>query len=124
MATIQQRDTPTKLFLRRLGILGLFVLVLFTAWSVWGAARKNNESARLNSQSQAALADLTAQDAQLKRNIATLESERGREAALRQSYAVGKPGENMIVIVDHAPPPPPPPAPSFMDRLKRTFVWW
>jgi cell division protein FtsB len=124
MATLKQRDDPMRLFVRRLGLLGLFLLVIFTGWSVWGASRKDRESAALNQESQAALADLSAQETQLQGNIATLESDRGREATLRQEYAVGKPGENLVVIVDPATTTPAPPAPTLFDKIKSAFLWW
>jgi len=103
--------------------LVLFIVVCFAAWSVWGAWEKDVESAALDQQSQAALATLSAQQATLQQNITQLQTERGKEAALRQEYSVGHQGENMIVIVDSSSTPPPPP-PTFLDKLKKAFSWW
>jgi cell division protein FtsB len=124
MATIRTRTDPARLLLRRLLLLILFGLVIFGIWSVWGSWRKEQESAELKQESQAALADLTAQDTQLQANISSLQSERGREAALRQDYSVGKQGENMIIIVDPATTTPPPPPPTFMQKIQNAFSWW
>jgi cell division protein FtsB len=123
MMAVRQRNDPTRLLWRRLGLLVLLGLVCFAAWGVWGAWNKDQTSAALNQESQAALATLSAQQTQLRQNITELQSTRGKEAALRQEYAVGEQGENMIVIVNSTSTPPPPP-PSLFDKLKSAFSWW
>lgn len=121
---IRSRDNPTKLLWRRLMLLGVFALFVFGSWSVWGAWRKDVESAALNRQSQAALADLTQQQSQLQINIQELQSERGREAALRQAYGVGKAGEREIIIVDPSHPQPATSTPSVFESIKKALWWW
>ena len=123
MAALRQRSDPTRLLWRRLGLVVLIALVCFVAWSVWGAWQKDQESAALDQESQAALAELTTQQTTLEQNISDLQSPEGKEAALRQEYSVGAQGENMIIIVDASSTPPPPP-PSFLDKLKGAFSWW
>lgn len=120
---IRQRSDPTRLLWRRLSLLVIFLLVCFAAWSVWGAWHKDQDSAALKQQSQAALATLSVQQSQLQQTIDQLQTPRGQEAALRQEYAVGEPGENMVVIVGASSTPPPPP-PTFLDKLKSAFSWW
>lgn len=121
---IRSRDNPARLLWRRLILLGLFVLFIFASWSVWGAWRKDVESAQLNQESQAALADLTQQQSQLQQNIQDLQSERGKEAALRQEYDVGKAGEHEIVIVDPSQTEPATSTPSVFEAIKKAFWWW
>ena len=41
---------------------------------------------------------LSQQQTQLQSDIASLETDRGKEAALRQQYAVGKKGEGLIIM--------------------------
>ncbi|HTR18890.1 MAG TPA: hypothetical protein VMH91_02835 [Candidatus Paceibacterota bacterium] len=120
---IRPRNDPTRLLWRRLRLFGLFVLVVFVGAGVWNSWQKEKQSSALNRESQAALADLSSQESQLQGNITELQSERGKEAALRQQYAVGKQGEDMIVIVDSSTTPPPQPQ-SFLDKLKKAFSWW
>lgn len=120
---MRQRIDPARLLWRRLLLLILFLLVCFAAWSVWGAWQKDQESAALDQESQAALASLSAQQTELQQNIAQLQTPRGKEAALRQEYSVGAQGENMIIIVPASSTPPPPP-PTFLDKLKSVFPWW
>jgi cell division protein FtsB len=123
MMAIRQTNEPVRLLWRRLGLLALFAFIILVGSGVWSAWQKDKESAGLNQQSQAALADLTAQESQLQGNITELQSDRGKEAALRQQYAVGKQGEDMIVIVDSSTTPPPA-RPSFLDEIKKAFSWW
>jgi len=123
MAAARQRSDPAQLMWRRLGIVVLLGLVCFAGWSVWGAWQKDQESSALDQQSQAALATLSAQQTELQQNIADLQSDRGKEAVLRQEYAVGAQGEGMIVIVDASSTPPPPP-PTLLDKLRNAFSWW
>ena len=124
MAAVRQRNDVGRIFLRRLGLFGLFVIVVLGMWSVWGAWRKERESSALKVQAQAAAADLAEQQTQLQGEIARLESDRGREEALRDQYAVGKQGEDLIVIVDPAVPTTSPQESSFMDRIKNALRWW
>jgi cell division protein FtsB len=123
MTALRQRNDPTRLLWRRLGLIALVGLVCFAAWSVWGAWQKDQESVALDQQSQAALAELTAQQNTLQQNIGSLQTTRGKEAILREEYSVGAQGENMIIIVDASSTPPPPP-PTFLDKLKSAFSWW
>jgi cell division protein FtsB len=123
MAVGRQRNDPARLIWRRLGIVVLIALVCFAGWSVWGAWQKDQESAALDQESQAALATLSSQQTELQQNITDLETTRGKEAALREEYAVGAQGEGMIIIVD-ATSTPLPPTPTLLDKLRSAFSWW
>lgn len=79
----------------------------------------------MNQDSAAHLADLTKRENQLKADITNLNTDRGKEAALRQQYQMGKSGEKMIIIVN---PPTPVAAPATSTPLvqwfKNVFPWW
>lgn len=124
MATIRQRHDPVRLFGRRLVLFALFMLVIFGIWSVWGAWHKEEESAELKQESQAALSDLATQQTQLKGEIVKLESDRGREEALRDQYNMGKQGEDLIIIVDPATTTPIESTSTILDRIEQAFSWW
>lgn len=92
---------------------------------VWRIYTRERESAALNQESQTQLKDLTARQSQLKKDIANLNTDRGREAALRQQYQMGKPGEGLIIIVNppipvvlHATSSP------IVEWFKSLFLWW
>lgn len=121
MAAVRERHDPVRLMWRRLLLIGLFLFVLSAAWAVWGIWGKERESAALDSQAQGQLADLEARQAKLQSDYAALETDRGKEAALRQEYGVGKQGENLIVIVEPDKPVPVQATSSMMQWLKDVF---
>lgn len=115
---------PVRLSMKRLFMLILVFLIVFAAAGVWSAYRKERESAELRVESQSSLADLTSQHEQLVANIANLQSERGKEAALRQEYAVGKEGERLIVIVDPSTTTPTEATSTILQKIEQAFLWW
>ncbi|MBI4080034.1 hypothetical protein HY414_02310 [Candidatus Kaiserbacteria bacterium] len=97
-----QRQTAAGLFLKRLGLLALFALVIFAASGVWGVYHKERESAARRVQAEGELAELEQREMQLTADIERLGSDRGLEEALREQYALAERGEKLIVIVDSA----------------------
>jgi cell division protein FtsB len=125
MAIIRSPNDPVRLFWRRLVILGLFLLVAFAASGVWNAYQKEKESRELRAQTQAQLNDLTTQQGELSSDIDKLQTERGKEAVLRQQYALAAKGEGMIVIVDPSTSTQVAATSSaFAEWLHNTFPWW
>ena len=125
MVTLRERRDPVRIFLRRLRLMGLFLLVVAVISGVWGIYGKEQEAIALKREALSQLADLSTQQAQLNGSIAELETDRGKEAALRQQYNVGDAGEGMVMIVE-----PPKPVPvlatstPFKTWLRDTFSWW
>ena len=117
------RADAVRLFWRRMMLLGLFVLVLASAWAVWGVFKKERESRALRTLAEAQLKDLTDRETNLTASIGALETERGKEEALRGAYAVGKPGEGLVIIVDQTPTTTPKAKTSPLDWFKRLFSW-
>ena len=78
---------------------GLALVVLILLWAVWGIFRKEEIARRAVRDTRAELATLEARKGVLEGNIAELETERGKEATLRQAYGVAKPGEEVIIVV-------------------------
>lgn len=106
MATYAGKRDPIKLFWRRLGIVALFIALVIALSGVWGVWRKERESRELRNQAQLQAQDLAAQAAQLQKDIARMQTDRGKEEVLREQYNVGAPGEQMIVIVTPDQPKP------------------
>jgi len=113
-----------RLFWRRVLLLALLVLVLLGISGVWRIYKREKESAALNQESAAHLADLTGRANRLKADIANLDTDRGREAALRERYRMGKSGEGLVIIVN--PPTPivtPATSTPLVQWFKNIFLW-
>jgi type II secretory pathway component PulL len=100
MAISDRRHRIAKLLWRRLRILITLALVVLAVSGVWNIYKKERESKALRTDSERQLEALVQQQKALTDNIGTLQTARGKEAALRDQYAVGKPGEQLVVIVE------------------------
>ena len=103
--------------------MALAVLVLSSAWGVWGVYRKDLEAQGLKTDAQNQLADLMARQTKLQSDLAQLQTHRGMEAVLRNSYNVGHPGEGMIFIVEPQTSPSTSTASSGWNWIHQIFPW-
>ncbi|MEK7479943.1 MAG: hypothetical protein AAB665_01495, partial [Patescibacteria group bacterium] len=124
MRSYEQRRSPARLFLRRLGLLALLVLVGAALGGVWNVYHKERESAGLRVQAESERADLLERETRLKNDIAELKTDRGMEEALREQYALAGRGEQLIVIVEPAASAPVEATSSIMGWFQKVFLWW
>jgi cell division protein FtsB len=126
MATIRPKNDPVRLFGRRLMLLALLVLLVAAVPGAWKAYQEDRESAVLRGQAQTQLNDLSQRQAQLDADIATLQTDRGMEAALRDQYALAAKGENLIIIEDATSAAATAEATSsaFAQWIHKAFPWW
>ena len=105
---------PTK---RRVGEYVLAgVLALAVVWLlilVWSIAQKEEIARHAAQDTKAQLATLTNRKTALENTIQDLETPRGEEATLRQTYGVAKPGEDVIIVV-----------PSAAATTTPALPWW
>src|SRR3989338_2402000 len=121
---IRSRNDPVRLFGRRLILLGLFALIVLSAMGVWSAYKKERESRALRQEAEMQLGDLSQRQEQLDADIASLETDSGKEQVLREQYALAARGEGLIVIVDTPPVAPTRATSSLVDWLKKAFTLW
>ena len=69
---------------------------------------------------QAELTALNARAATLSGTVHDLETSRGQEASVRQTYGVAKPGEDVIIVVPKKDAPEPPPT-TIWEKVKAFF---
>lgn len=118
-----QRHSAARLFLKRLGLLALFILALLAASGVWGVFQKERETAARRAEAEALRVDLETREKKLRADITTLQSDRGLEATLRAQYGLAEEGEGLIVIVE-------PPAAKQGEATSTprdwfsTIFWW
>lgn len=100
MLDVKHKRDPARLFLKRLLLIGLAGVVLFVSTSVWNVYQKERESRILRTQAEGERDEILAREVQLKKDIEHLSTNRGKEEALREQYALAAEGENLIIIVD------------------------
>ncbi len=120
MATFQQRRDPLRLMWRRVSAVVLLILVIIAMRGVWKVYQKSNDSYVLKVEAEAKLAELQKRESELRSDIASLRSEKGIEAELRERYDLAAPGEGVVVIVE----PPPPHKEPTQSRLQQFRNWF
>jgi cell division protein FtsB len=101
-------------------LLGLLVLTI--GWlfsSIWGLANKALVAISHARETKAAYELLESRRVQLEASLGALNTERGRDAAVRTAFGVARPGEEVIVVV----PPPATTTPVELSWWKRLFSW-
>jgi cell division protein FtsB len=122
---MRQRNEPVRLLGRRLLLVGLLILSVLGSLGVWNTYQKERESAALDREAQAQAQDLSQREAKFETDIAELQTNRGKEEALREQYALAAKGEHVIVIVDQPEQAPTTASSSaFVEWLHKTFPWW
>lgn len=124
MAILGPRRDLARLFWKRAGTLALLIVVLFVALSVWRVYKKERESRILRDMAERQAADLSVQQTELSAHIERLQTERGKEAALREQYAVGKQGEGLIIIVDPKQEQPVQATSTFRSWVRKFLPFW
>ena len=117
-----ERQSASRLLLRRLGTLALFAFVITAASGVWEIYQKERESRTRRTEAESERGDLLKREAQLKSNIVNLKTDRGVEKTLREQYALAEAGEGMIIILD-SPPQALKATSTQKSWLQRLFHW-
>lgn len=116
MAITDRQGRIVRLLWRRARIGALLILVIFAGSAVWNIWAKEQDSRVMRDRAQQELSDLQTQESRLHADIGSLQTERGKEEALRQQYEVGKPGEKLIIIVE-------PDKPQVVEATSSFSVW-
>ncbi len=97
----------------------LAVLVIWLLWLLFGIVRKEEIARHAVADTKVELASLKERKETLDQNLAELNTERGQEATLRETYGVAKPGEGVIIVVQPKEATSTPPLPWW-----RKFLGW
>jgi cell division protein FtsB len=107
-------------------VLGLFFvfLVLF-AVGVVDFAGKAKEAYRNKKIAKEKILELEERKTKLENDISELNTDFGKEKVFRENYGLGKPGENVVVVVDdtNSINPGESTKTSFLDYFKDLFGW-
>jgi len=100
--------------LRRGILIGFLLLISFwLLWLIWGLAEKAQVAINQAHDAKQQYQALEERKAKLEADLAALGTDRGRDAAIRMSFGVAKPGEEVIVVV-----------PSATSAPTTTPPWW
>lgn len=106
----------------RQGII-IGALLLFAFWLlslIWGLAGKAqvaiNEAHNVQRQYQ----EIEKRKASLEANLSALKTERGQDSAIRTTFGVARPGEEVIVVV----PPTPATTTPELSWWQKVFNWF
>jgi len=91
-------------------IIGVLLLAAF--WlgrNIWGLAGKAQIAVSHANEAKWQYEALEARKAILEANLAALDTPRGKDAAIRTSFSVARPGEEVIVVVPPLPATTTPP---------------
>lgn len=116
--------SAVRLLWRRLGIVGLFIAVLFMLPAVYDVYQKERDSRALREAAENKYRLLQEQHERLGADVRALQTQRGKEAALRELYAVGKEGEGLIIIVEPPSTPLPQSSPALMEWARKFLPFW
>lgn len=84
-------------------LIGILLLAAFWLGSlIWGLAGKAHIAFSQANEAERQYESLEARKSALAANIAALETERGKDAAIRTAFGVARQGEEVIVVVPSA----------------------
>lgn len=93
---MRRKRRPTRDYL----IAGALLLAfLWLSFQVFAILVKEERARKAAGDAKAELAALSEREATLRTNLEELQTERGQEASLRDTYGVARPGEEVIIVV-------------------------
>jgi cell division protein FtsB len=119
-----KKEMLIRVFWRRIGILVLLLVLAAMVLAVWKAYGKERESGTLRSQAEQQLAELLAQEENLNARISKLQTDRGKEEALRAQSEWGRSGEGLIVIVEPDEPEPIEATSTMRQWVQKFLPFW
>ena len=99
-------------------IAGLCLLILWLGVLVISIFHKEQVARITVNETRAELAALDARKTTLSTTVQDLDTPRGHEESLRDTYGVAKPGEDVIIVVPKKTTTPPPQM-TFWDKVKQ-----
>ena len=99
------------------------IAVLIAAWLIsliWGLAGKAQIAVTQATDAKWQYQALEERKAMLQANVASLDTGRGKDAAIRTAFGVARPGEEVIVVVPPTPATSTPPL-SWWQRILSWF---
>jgi|SRR3989338_5416351 len=99
---IRRKSKKVGFFRSRLGIILLAFLFFFLLKATWGVFIKSHESSDKLKEAEREAVELSLRKNTLASEVAKLKTKRGVEEELRKTFQVGKPGEELAIILDRS----------------------
>lgn len=100
MLPFQERKKFRKVLYSKASILVLFVVLVLVLHGAWGVHQKAEIARAERNESIRMLTELQERNNALEISLERLKSSQGIEDEVRQKYAVARPGEEVVVVVD------------------------
>jgi cell division protein FtsB len=117
MARITRKKANRK-DLVRTGVL--LLAIIWFSFLVHSIYKKEEVARRTVHETQAELAALDARTKTLSGTVGDMDTQRGQEASVRETFGVAKPGEEVIIVVPKKEVAPPPPL-TFWQKVRNFF---
>ncbi|MDB5245226.1 MAG: hypothetical protein JWN90_331 [Parcubacteria group bacterium] len=117
MARRSRRKVSTRDLVKTLILLLAIVWLCFLVYSIY---KKEEIARRTVHETQADLAALDARTQTLSGTVGDMDTQRGQEASVRETFGVARPGEDVIIVVPKKDIPPPPPL-TFWQKVRNFF---
>jgi cell division protein FtsB len=100
MRNFQEKRGLKTILQSKPALILLGIIILAFAWSIIGLARKAEDTAKNKKNAEDKIVELQKEQDKLSPIIQKLQTDQGKEAAIRENLGWGKPGEGLVVIVD------------------------
>jgi cell division protein FtsB len=116
MTNFQEKNHWRKIIYSKVTIVILLLLLIFVINSVFNIYEKYKKSREGADLARSELENLKERQATLENKINSLKQESGIEAEIRDKFAVAKPGEKVIVLVEDKN--------NVQDTTIKEKSWW
>ncbi|MEO6536555.1 MAG: hypothetical protein ABIT47_02600 [Candidatus Paceibacterota bacterium] len=98
----------------------LLLAIVWFSFLVYSIYKKEEVARRTVHQTQTDLAALDARTKTLAGTVGDMDTQRGQEASVRETFGVAKPGEDVIIVVPKKEVVPPPPLTTW-QKIRNFF---
>ena len=100
MTDFRQKQKIKRVLYSRITLFFLTILIVIVTYNTWDIYKKERATKEILLKVQAEYSELQKREEFLAGEIQRLETDAGIEAEIRERYGVGRPGEEVIVLLE------------------------
>lgn len=100
MHSFQEKKKWRKIMESKLALVIFGICILFFAYSVLGLVFKAIETSKNKELAKEKIIELQKEKQKLTEDLNSLNTDKGKEEAIRDKFGMAKEGENLIVVID------------------------